>query len=54
MEPRAKHWRQSLPTYRARIRHDEYLANGWPKAKGFVEGACKKLIKDRMERTGMR
>ena len=39
---------------RARMRYDEYLANGWPIASGPVEGACKNLIKDRMERSGMR
>ena len=36
------------------MRYDEYLANGWPIASGPVEGACKNLIKDRMERSGMR
>jgi len=45
--------------YRNRARmqydeYDEYLANGWPIASGPVEGACKNLIKDRMERSGMR
>ncbi len=39
---------------RARMHYDEYLANGWPIASGPVEGACKNLIKDRMERSGMR
>jgi hypothetical protein len=39
---------------RTRMRYDEYLANGWPIASGSVEGACKHLIKDRMERSGMR
>lgn len=39
---------------RARMRYDEYLASGWPIASGPVEGACKNLIKDRMERSGMR
>jgi len=39
---------------RARMRYDEYLAHGWPIASGPVEGACKNLIKDRMERSGMR
>jgi hypothetical protein len=39
---------------RARKRNDEYLAKGWPIASGPVEGACKNLIKDRMERSGMR
>ena len=36
------------------MRYDEYLARGWPIASGPVEGACKNLIKDRMERSGMR
>ena len=30
------------------------LTKGWPIATGTVEGACKNLIKDRMERSGMR
>lgn len=36
------------------MHYDEYLANGFPIASGPVEGACKNLIKDRMERSGMR
>jgi len=39
---------------RTRMRYDEYLSQGWPIASGPVEGACKNLIKDRMERSGMR
>ena len=39
---------------RCRMRYDEYLAQGLPIASGPVEGACKNLIKDRMERSGMR
>ncbi len=39
---------------RHRMRYDEYLAQGWPIASGPVEGACKNLIKDRMERSGAR
>lgn len=39
---------------RAYMRYDEYLANGYPIASGIAEGACKNLVKDRMERTGMR
>ena len=27
---------------------------GYPIATGVIEGACKHLVKDRMERTGMR
>jgi len=36
------------------MRYNEYLADGLPIASGPVEGACKHLIKDRMERSGMR
>ncbi len=36
-----------------RMRYDEYLAAGYPIATGVVEGACRHLIKDRMERAGM-
>jgi len=39
---------------RARMRYDTYLANGWPIASGSVEGACKNLVRDRFERSGMR
>ncbi len=39
---------------RERMRYDTYLANGWPIASGSVEGACKNLIRDRFERSGMR
>ena len=39
---------------RSRMRYDEYLRNGYPIASGSVEGACKNLVKDRMERSGMR
>lgn len=39
---------------RRRMRYDEYLRDGLPIASGAVEGACKNLIKDRMERSGMR
>jgi hypothetical protein len=39
---------------RRRMRYDEYLALGLPIASGSVEGACKNLVKDRMERSGMR
>jgi hypothetical protein len=39
---------------RQRMQYDIYLANGWPIASGSVEGACKNLIRDRFERSGMR
>ena len=31
-----------------------YLAAGWPIATGVIEGACRHLVKDRCERSGMR
>ena len=36
-----------------RMRYDEYLKAGYPIASGAVEGACRHLVKDRMERAGM-
>ena len=39
---------------RHRMRYDEYLREGLPIASGAVEGACKNLVRDRMERSGMR
>ena len=30
------------------------LANGWPIATGIIEGACRHLVKDRMDITGAR
>jgi hypothetical protein len=31
-----------------------YLAQGWPIATGVIKGACRHLVKDRCERSGMR
>jgi hypothetical protein len=39
---------------RDRMKYDEYLAAGYPIGSGVVEGACRHLVKDRMERSGMR
>jgi hypothetical protein len=36
-----------------RMRYDEYLSKGYPIASGVIEGACRHLVKDRMERAGM-
>ena len=36
------------------MKYDEYLAAGYPIGSGVVEGACRHLVKDRMERAGMR
>jgi hypothetical protein len=37
-----------------RMQYDKYLAAGYPIATGVIEGACRHLVKDRMERSGMR
>jgi hypothetical protein len=42
-----------LHANRERMRYDEYLREGYPIATGVVEGACRHLVKDRMERAGM-
>lgn len=34
------------------LRYDRYLADGLPIATGVIEGACRHLVKDRMEITG--
>ena len=38
----------------ARMQYDKYLREGYPIATGVIEGACRHLVKDRMERSGMR
>jgi hypothetical protein len=42
-----------LKANRKRMRYHEYLAKGYPIASGIIEGACRHLVKDRMERAGM-
>ena len=42
-----------LEKNRERMRYDQYLAAGYPIASGVIEGACRHLVKDRMERAGM-
>ena len=39
--------------HRDRIHYDRYLAAGYPIASGVIEGACRHVVKDRMERAGM-
>jgi hypothetical protein len=36
------------------MKYDEYLEKGYPIASGVIEGGVRHLVKDRMERTGMR
>ena len=43
-----------LEKYRPMLDYDQYLAEGFPIATGVIEGACRHLIKDRMDRTGAR
>ena len=41
-----------LKKYKDYLRYDEYLRDGLPIATGVIEGACRYLVKDRMEITG--
>jgi hypothetical protein len=43
-----------LLAYRDMLRYDVYLAQGLPIATGVIEGACRHLVKDRMDLTGAR
>jgi hypothetical protein len=43
-----------LLKYAPYLRYDEYLAQGFPIASGVIEGACRHLVKDRMDLTGAR
>jgi len=36
-----------------KMKYDEYLSAGYPIASGVIEGACRHVVKDRLERTGM-
>ncbi|WP_406482244.1 hypothetical protein [Streptomyces sp. NBC_01615] len=36
------------------LRYDTALAAGWPIATGIIEGACRHLVKDRLDITGAR
>jgi hypothetical protein len=43
-----------LTNNRQHMHYDKYLAAGYPIASGVAEGACRHVVKDRMELTGMR
>jgi hypothetical protein len=43
-----------LVKHRTLLRYDRALAEGLPIATGVIEGACRHLVKDRMDRTGAR
>jgi len=56
-KPRRKKLQQCLNYFAKRCEHmkyNEYLAAGYPIGSGVVEGACRHLVKDRMEQAGMR
>ena len=43
-----------LANHKAYLHYDTYLAAGFPIATGVIEGACRYLVRDRMEITGAR
>jgi len=43
-----------LTNKRAHLNYPTALARGWPIATGVIEGACRHLVKDRMDLTGAR
>lgn len=43
-----------LLTYAPYLKYNHYLAQGFPIGTGVIEGACRHLVKDRMEVTGAR
>jgi hypothetical protein len=43
-----------LLKYTDYMHYDAYLAAGFPIASGVIEGACRHLVRDRMDRTGAR
>jgi len=56
-KPKTEKAQQYLEYFAARcdyMKYDEYLAAGYPIGSGVVEGACRHLVKDRIEQTGMR
>jgi len=49
-------WPKWLDTSTGTAKHmqyDQYLRAGYPIGSGVIEGACRHVIKDRMERAGM-
>jgi hypothetical protein len=46
----ANYYERNLPF----MHYDQYLTNGWPIASGVIEGACRHLVKDRCQLSGMR
>lgn len=43
-----------LKKFSVMLKYDSFLSDGLPIASGVIEGACRHLIKDRLDRTGAR
>jgi hypothetical protein len=39
---------------RHRMHYGDYLREGYPIASGIIEGSCRNVVEDRLDRTGMR
>jgi len=50
LDKTAHYFERNLPY----MDYPTYLAQGWPIASGVIEGACRHLVKDRCELSGMR
>ncbi|MBX3053516.1 MAG: ISKra4 family transposase [Caldilineaceae bacterium] len=50
LEKTANYFERNL----AYMDYRSYLARGWPIASGVIEGACRHIVKDRLELSGMR
>ena len=51
---RVEHLCGYFDNHKTRMHYDQYLAAGYPIASGVIEGACRHVVKDRLERAGMR
>jgi hypothetical protein len=56
--PERVEWALGIPQLRSELlyesRYESYMAAGYPIASGVIEGACRHIIVDRMEHSGMR
>lgn len=50
LQTAANYFERNLPY----MHYDRYLKLGWPIASGVIEGACRHVVKDRCELSGMR
>ena len=58
LDPRTRHNADRCADYllakRDYLNYPQALAQGWPIAIGIIEGACRHLVKDRLDLTGAR